>query len=64
MSSRRPFLGRTDQLDSGQLDSELTGLMTSRIAAAFQYFGPGSNPLDRFGPDLDLALKFILVPML
>ena len=55
-----PFLGRTDQLDSRELDSELSGLMTSQLSAAFRFFGPVSNPIDRYGPEISVALKFVL----
>ena len=57
------FLGRTDQLDAKELDSELTGLMTSRLNSIFKYFGPevtSFHPLDKFGPEMTVAIKFFL----
>ena len=57
------FLGRTDQLDAKELDSELSGLMTSRIDSIFKYFGPevtSFHPLDRFGPEMNVAIKLFI----
>ena len=61
--SANHFLGRTDQLDAKELDSEFCSLITNRLNTVFQYFGPevtSFQPLDRIGPEMKIFVKFCL----
>jgi hypothetical protein len=61
--SENHFLGRTDQLDAKELDSEFCSLLTNRLNTIFQYFGPevtSFQPLDKIGPEMKIAVKFCL----
>ena len=57
-----PFLGRTDQLDAKELDSELGNIFTDRLNSVFKYFPLNSSfPIvEKFGPEINFFVKFCL----
>ena len=56
-----PFLGRTDQLDAKELDSELGNIFTDRLNSVFKYLPLNSSfpVVDKLGPEMNFFVKFL-----